>query len=123
MPKNHNYYFSGTKIPAKRISEVWSKEHPRTKQPPVVGYYTSQRELNCVDKKAIANRVGEKGTGEYGKRVAANPNKYNRHADGMCLHGTSKNKSSTILIQKGMPKRHETAVIKHELNHVFKHKR
>ena len=118
-----NYRFSGTKIPDKRISEVWDKEHPRTKQPPIKGYYTSQSELNRVDAKAIKNRVGEKGTGEYGRRIAADPNKYGRHADGMCLHG--QRSGGTILIQKGMPRRHETAVIKHELNHIYdrKHRR
>lgn len=121
MRKNHEYRFTGTKIPDKRISEVWDRTHPRTKQPPIKGFFTSQRELNRVDATAIKNRAGEKGSGEYGKRIAANPNKYDRHADGMCLHGTKN--GGTILIQKGMPHRHETAVIKHELNHIYKRRK
>ncbi len=123
MGKIHEYRFIGTKIPDKRISEVWDKIHPRTEQPPIKGYYTSQRELKRVDEKAIENRQPEKSKGEYGKRIATNPSKYNRHADGLCLHGTKRDGSSTILIQRGMPQRHETAVIKHELNHIFEERR
>ena len=116
MGKIYEYSFTGTKIPSKRISEVWHKTHPRTKQPPIKGFFTSQRELNRVNNAGIKNNAGKKGTGEYGKRIAANPNQYNRHADGLFLIGTP---YSTILIQKGMPHRHETAVIKHELNHAY----
>jgi hypothetical protein len=91
--------------------------HPRIKQPQIKGYYTSQRELNRVDDKATKDRTVP--AKEYGPRVTANPRKYNMVPDGMCLHGTKSDRSSTILIKRGMPQRHERAVIKHELNHIY----
>jgi hypothetical protein len=118
--KGVTYSITGTTIPSKRISKVWSSQHPRTKQPPINGYFLTHQELIRVSNESIKKKGPE--TKEYGKQSKKNPRKFFSKTQGMLLRDPT-GKYNTILIQKGMPKSHETVVIKHELNHVYEKRR
>ena len=105
-------------IPASRVSELWKKEHPRTKQPPTKAYVTTKQDLNKVTSDSLRGRrnLEQNTRGEYGKRNAISPETHN--VKGLIIHG----KPNVILVERGT-KRSTTHILKHELNHVFEQRK
>ena len=105
-------------IPSSRVSELWQREHPRTKQPPIKAYITTNQDLNKVTSDSLkGHRNLEQNTRvEYGKRNAISPETHN--VKGLIIHG----KLNIILVERGT-KQSTIHILKHELNHVFEERR
>jgi sucrose-6-phosphate hydrolase SacC (GH32 family) len=105
-------------IPNSRVSEIWQREHPRTKQPPIKAYVTTRQELNKVTNDSLKGRrfMEQNTRGEYGKHNAVSPETHN--VRGLIMSG----RTNVILVERGT-KRNTTHILKHELNHVFEQRK
>ena len=105
-----------TKINDKKVSELWQKTHPNTKQPPIKAYYTTQHDLN-----KIVTRSSQKGDNkfyqtkeEYGKKVTP---KEGYHVSGLHYKDNGKH---IVLVRRQENQTKTNTIIKHELNHCKK---
>jgi hypothetical protein len=106
-------------IPQKRLSELWHKQHPRTKQPQVRAYITTKQDLNKVASDSLKgrNNLEQNTRGEYGKHNAISPETHN--IKGLVI---DRGKTKVVLIERGT-KRNTTHILKHELNHIYQQRR
>lgn len=91
---------------------LWSRLHPKTKQPPVKAYYVNKSELNRIADQSYSGKGKFHQTNtEYGKPISTKTHSF----EGVHY---KQGKSHVILVHKQETQRKSDNIIRHELKHI-----